>query len=363
VTEFAFISYSHFDGGAYVEGLAAHLTKAGITVWYDKELITGDRWTRVIQTKIEESSAMIVVMTAVGADSKWIAREIAEAERLNRSILPLLVTGKPYFELGDTHYENVTAGQMPSDAFVARLAQLTAPRIIRIDPAVVGLQRRHERALHVGESGRYAAAVRLCRELVDDRVPFLGADHPDTLASRHQLGRFIGNAGDYAEAIRLYRELVDDRVRVLGADHPDTLASRNNLAWFIGNGGDYGEAIRLYRELVDDRVRVLGADHPDTLASRNNLAWFIGNGGDYAEAIRLYRKLIPDQVRVLGADHPDTLASRHNLASFIGSTGDYAEAVRLYRELIPDRVRVLGADHPGTLACRHNLAIFEARLR
>ena len=42
------------------------------------------------------------------------------------------------------------------------------------------------------------------------------------------------------EALRLCRELLPDRVRVLGADHPDTLTTRSDIAVFTGECGDIG---------------------------------------------------------------------------------------------------------------------------
>jgi hypothetical protein len=58
-----FISYSHCQDGGYVESLAAHLAGEGVPVWFDKEIITGDRWERVVHTKIDTCAAFIVVMS------------------------------------------------------------------------------------------------------------------------------------------------------------------------------------------------------------------------------------------------------------------------------------------------------------
>jgi nucleotide-binding universal stress UspA family protein len=58
-----FISYSHAHDGAYVELLAAHLEQEGVTVWFDRDIVTGDRWDEVIREKIDTSVGVIVVMS------------------------------------------------------------------------------------------------------------------------------------------------------------------------------------------------------------------------------------------------------------------------------------------------------------
>jgi TIR domain len=48
-----FICYSHLTNSAYVESLAIYLTDAGVPVWFDKEIITGDRWEHMIRNQID----------------------------------------------------------------------------------------------------------------------------------------------------------------------------------------------------------------------------------------------------------------------------------------------------------------------
>ncbi len=271
-----FISYSHTEAADYVERLGEHLGAAGIAVWYDKEIITGDRWRQVIREKIDTCAALIIVMTPGAEQSAWVDREIVLAENLAKPILPLLLKGPVFFGLGDLQYENVATGALPSAAFTSRLRRLLpadrADRRPLDDP--VELTRRHDQARAVGDAGDSSKAVRLLRDLVNDRARVLGADHPDTLASRHWLAYYVGESRDRAKAARLFRDLVNDRTRVLGADHPDTLASRHWLAYYVGYSGDRAKAARLFRDLVNDRTRVLGADHPDTLASQ---MWLVAN--------------------------------------------------------------------------------------
>ena len=247
-----FISYSHQQDSPYVQRLATHLTTAGLPVWYDKEIVHGDRWTNVIREMIDTCAAFIVVMTPDGEKSNWVDLEVARAFRMQRPILPLLLRGDVFFTLANVQYQDVSDGGMPGRAFTATLRTLVPlPRQPSADPALIeDLQHRHRHAHDVGEAGDWAEAVRLFRDLVADRTRLLGPDHPDTLTSRHDLALSAGRGGDPADAVRLYRDLVADRTRLLGPDHPDTLASRHQLANNVGKSGDRAEAIRLLRDLV-----------------------------------------------------------------------------------------------------------------
>jgi hypothetical protein len=69
VTGYAFISYSHYDAREYVDRLATYLEDKGVAVWYDNELITGDRWVRVIEQKLCAATVVISVMTPAGDES------------------------------------------------------------------------------------------------------------------------------------------------------------------------------------------------------------------------------------------------------------------------------------------------------
>src|SRR5262245_58814911 len=89
VTAYVFICYSHEHDREYVEQLAAFLTNQGIPVWFDREIAGGSRWADVIAEKIDESAAMIVVMSPGAAKSRWVGREIGRAEEGDKAIIPL----------------------------------------------------------------------------------------------------------------------------------------------------------------------------------------------------------------------------------------------------------------------------------
>jgi len=118
-----FLSYSHSGDSAYAESLANHLTQSGIPVWFDKEIVVGDRWERVIKDQIDNCIALIVVMTPDAEASMWVSREINYAEAKKKLVFPLLLRGDPFFRLSNIQYENVTDGRMPK-ALTSKLRSL-----------------------------------------------------------------------------------------------------------------------------------------------------------------------------------------------------------------------------------------------
>jgi hypothetical protein len=123
-----FISYSR-DDQEYVDQLFSHLERAGLEPWIDRAGIDyGTRWAHVVSDAVDTCTAFIVVMTPEAEESEWVERELVRAQDGSKPILPLLLRGKTFFRVGNVHYEDVTGGQMPGDAFVARLREAQVPR-------------------------------------------------------------------------------------------------------------------------------------------------------------------------------------------------------------------------------------------
>lgn len=91
-----FISYSHQDVD-FVNRLAAHLTQAKVHVWVDTwELQVGDSLLAKVQQAIQESSALIVVLSRNSVESEWCKRELnaglmRELEEKRVVVLPALL--------------------------------------------------------------------------------------------------------------------------------------------------------------------------------------------------------------------------------------------------------------------------------
>jgi TIR domain len=91
-----FISYSHSDA-AFAEKLATHLVAANAHVWIDSwELNVGDSLIERIQNAIQESSALLVVLSKASVASEWCKKELnaglmRELDEKRVLVLPVLV--------------------------------------------------------------------------------------------------------------------------------------------------------------------------------------------------------------------------------------------------------------------------------
>ena len=132
VSGHVFISYRHGPETEYVERLAAFLTSAGVPVWFDREIVTGDRWDQLIRTQVDGCAAFVVIMTPEAEQARWVAREITQAENRNRPIFPLLLLGEAFFRLNDLQFEDVRRGQMPGSEFVRRLQSLVSAHPVAV---------------------------------------------------------------------------------------------------------------------------------------------------------------------------------------------------------------------------------------
>ena len=126
-----FVSHSHADAE-----LAAQVSRAlrdeGLEVWdSDLDLLPGDNWAAEVARALEESEAMVVLMTADALSSPWVRREmeyalgakrysnrlipvaIGDRERIPAHDVPWIVRRLPWVELEDR-------GQVP--AGVERIA-------------------------------------------------------------------------------------------------------------------------------------------------------------------------------------------------------------------------------------------------
>lgn len=119
-----FISYSRTNS-PYVDELIPFLEAVGIPVWADRNLDYGDSWASVIRQQVDTCDVFMLVMTPEAEESPWVTREILRAELKGRPIIPLLLSGEPFFRLADLHHEDVRGGRMPTSNLIARLRKLT----------------------------------------------------------------------------------------------------------------------------------------------------------------------------------------------------------------------------------------------
>jgi hypothetical protein len=97
---------------AITEQLAALLRKAYPHVWYDANLHGGEEWWAEILKEIAACSHFLFVMSDEAVESEWCQRELVEAERLDKHVLPVLVRARTTIpdRLGRLQWIDMTAG-------------------------------------------------------------------------------------------------------------------------------------------------------------------------------------------------------------------------------------------------------------
>src|SRR5689334_13514321 len=91
-----FISYSHADK-MFVDKLAAHLVKHNTHVWLDRwELNVGDSILNHVQQAIQESDALLIVLSKTSVASEWCKKELnaglmRELDEKRVLVLPVLM--------------------------------------------------------------------------------------------------------------------------------------------------------------------------------------------------------------------------------------------------------------------------------
>ena len=117
-----FVSYSHRDTGTYVTELVRFLETNGVAVWSDHDLDPGaPLFAQALAKRIDDSTAVVVVMSPEAEKSEWVQLEIARARQVNKRILPLLLNGPVFFIFGTSNYSDVHDGRMPPESFVILL--------------------------------------------------------------------------------------------------------------------------------------------------------------------------------------------------------------------------------------------------
>jgi tetratricopeptide (TPR) repeat protein len=185
----------------------------------------------------------------------------------------------------------------------------------------------------------------------------LGENHPNTLVTRHNLAWIEQARGRYVAAERLFREVLEIQLRRCGRDHPHALATAANLAWDLQQRREFSTARLLFMQVLRIRHSRLGLNHPDTQTTRGNIGWLTYEQGDFREATGRFEKLVDDRVRTIGPKHPRTLTTRHNLALSLRAQGDYPRAIEQFGQVLTIQKQVIGNDHESTLSTRYNLAV------
>ena len=118
-----FLSHSHVDAPLAAK-VSEALEERGLEVWNaERELLPGDNWAAEVARALEESEAMVVLLTPDAANSPYVRRDmlyalgaknyshrlipvvVGDRERLPEQQIPWMVRRLPWFELDSQHAE------------------------------------------------------------------------------------------------------------------------------------------------------------------------------------------------------------------------------------------------------------------
>ena len=89
-----FISHAHTDE-SLVKKVVTVLEDAGLEVWDDtREIMPGDNWADKVAQALQESEAMVVLLTPDALRSSWVRRDIEYAlgeQNYRKRLIPVLV--------------------------------------------------------------------------------------------------------------------------------------------------------------------------------------------------------------------------------------------------------------------------------
>lgn len=104
-----FLSYRSLDS-EFALDLAMRLRRKGIPIWMDRlgGIQVGDDWEMNLEAAIDSSETvgLIAILSPDYISSKNCLRELRRADRLNKSIFPVLIKDVDYFPMPvqDIHY-------------------------------------------------------------------------------------------------------------------------------------------------------------------------------------------------------------------------------------------------------------------
>jgi serine/threonine protein kinase len=119
-----FFSYARTDS-VFVDRLEADLQDNGYRTWVDRHHLVGGRpWKADIERSIELAQVVLVVLSSKAVESRYVRMEYERAIRLQRAIIPILLTSDCSIpdELG--HLQVVDFGRGYPDAFKDLLTAL-----------------------------------------------------------------------------------------------------------------------------------------------------------------------------------------------------------------------------------------------
>ncbi len=131
-----FISYAHVDK-LQVSQLVEVLEEAGYSPWFDPKLMPGQNWKDELRKAIQTCDTFLYALSPESVESEWCQWEFAEAVKIGKPIIPVLLHAKTKLPeaIGSYQYADFTEG--PTAKAVARLLGGLRLIAVIVPPAMI----------------------------------------------------------------------------------------------------------------------------------------------------------------------------------------------------------------------------------
>jgi tetratricopeptide (TPR) repeat protein len=305
-----FISYRRDVASFIARAIFGDLRSYGYDVFMDVESIDAGTFDTILLNQIAARAHFLLILTPgtlerCAEPSDWLRREIEQALRLNRNIVPLFInnfdlsTAKPYLigELQDlTRFNGITVPHEYFDAAMERLRTrfLKLPVIAEVALTSAADQRVVEQKIE-----------ELAQQPIPTEKDLSAEEYFNHAIKKKENGDFIGAIDDYTNAIQL---------------KPDYATAYNNRGNAHLDQGNSTAAIRDYDEAIQLRPHHADAFYNRGIARHDQ--------GDFAAAIRDY-----DEAIRLKPDYTNAYNNRgiayYDQGNFTAAIEDYDHAIQL----------------------------------
>jgi TIR domain len=127
-----FLSYAHQDIKR-AETLAQLLEAAGLTVWWDRRMVAGDKINDVIDEELEKAKAIIVLWSRISVKSDWVRGEASTAQELGK-LIPIKIEECKL----PIQYRGIHTPEVYKKAELQELAQILTEKFKAPQPSTQG---------------------------------------------------------------------------------------------------------------------------------------------------------------------------------------------------------------------------------
>lgn len=338
-----FISYRR-KNKKYAEELKERLEKARLDVWWDQDIYPGDKWEEKIDTAIEDSCALVVVLTPTALESHWITYEWAYALFHGKDVFPIEFEKVDHGNVHEKLKKQQIAPYTDSELqrVISRLhdiAGIQFPGTLRIPKNSPGMVSQAALDLESGDfetcrrtidnltESTHPKVFEFLKQVPQHHLPYVGIYAAIKLVKDkqyHDEGVIQKLAEGLADTSRGLREPSKDALAAIGSPAVPTLMKvlssetkadgRKSAAELLEQIGDTRAVEPLVAALQDSNAEV-----------RQRTAKALGRIGDDAAAPELERTLLHDtdgNVRRLAAWALEKINSKNSLFALIEALAD-----------------------------------------